>query len=297
MNLNDTTLFKPSLVVVILKQIMVVAERILPRALYNGVYDFGFAVYRALLRALYFRHVIYSWVTRNIEGIKKTTTVFKVMPYSLVGTSGLEATYNVVYAVEQHRLSGSIVECGVAQGGSAALMGLVTAQTDSHCKLWLFDSYEGLPEPTDEDFERDLAGKHIRPLHKGACLGTYDQVEDLLFRKLGLDRNDVVMVKGWFQDTLPVNRDKIGDIAVLRIDADWYESTKCCLENLYDNVIPGGYVIIDDYGTCFGAQKATDEFLAARGLNVELVFDGRGGCHFVKPHWYLDFVKSVCICN
>ena len=284
MSSGEAIVYKRSLVVVMLKRIMKIAKRILPRALYYRVYGFGFAVYRALLRALYFRHAIYSWLTRDAERIEKTTTVFKVMPYSLVGADGLEATYEVVCAAEQNQLPGSIVECGVAQGGSAALMGLVTAQTDSPRKLWLFDSYEGLPEPTDADFEGDLTGKHVRPLHEGTCLGTYEQVEGLLFGKLGLDRNDVAMVKGWFQDTLPVNRDKIRKIAVLRIDADWYESTKCCLENLYDNVIPGGYVIIDDYGACFGAQKATDEFLAARGLSVELVFDGRGGCHFIKPH-------------
>ncbi|MBU4510223.1 TylF/MycF family methyltransferase [bacterium] len=78
---------------------------------------------------------------------------------------------------------------------------------------------------------------------------------------MGIDKKNIKMIKGWFQNTLPEYKNKIGKISLLRIDADWYESTKCCLENLYDNVIDEGFVVIDDYGTCFGAKKALDEFL------------------------------------
>jgi hypothetical protein len=237
-----------------------------------------------VLRALYFRYVIYSWVTGNTEGVKRATTVFKTMPYSLVGASGLEATYDVVCAVERHRLPGSIVECGVAQGGSAALMALVAARFGNHRNIWLFDSFEGLPEPSDDDFVDGKTGLHVRELPPGACLGLQEQVEELLFNKLELDRQRITLVKGWFEHTIAPYIGQISTIAVLRIDADWYESVKCCLNNLYDNVVSGGYVIIDDYGSCFGARKAVDEFLSNRNLQVELVPDGRGGCHFVKPN-------------
>jgi predicted O-methyltransferase YrrM len=186
-------------------------------------------------------------------------------------------------ATHERGMSGSIVECGVARGGSAALMALNEARTGSNRKIWLFDSYEGLPEPSVEDLQGNETGKHIRPLPKGSCLGTIEQVSELLFDTLRLDRNNIKLVKGWFENTLPVNRTSVGTISVLRIDADWYDSVKCCLDQLYDQVEPGGYVIIDDYGSCFGAQKAVDEFLAARQLSVELVADGRGGCDFVKP--------------
>jgi len=82
---------------------------------------------------------------------------------------------------------------------------------------------------------------------------------------------------------LPAYRGKIGPVSLLRIDGDWYESTKCCLENLYDQVVPGGCLIIDDYETCFGAKKAVDEFVAQRGLIVSMSSDGRGGVLFKKP--------------
>jgi hypothetical protein len=205
------------------------------------------------------------------------------MPYSLVGWRGLEATYDAVTATQKAGLPGAIVECGVARGGSAALMALVEKRSASQRKLWLFDSYEGLPDPTVEDIRDNATGKHVRPLPKGSCLGTFDEVAKLLFDTLHLDRSYIAMIKGWFENTLPATRASIGAIAVLRIDADWYESVKCCLENLYDQVLPGGYVIIDDYGSCFGAQKAVDEFLSQHEIAVNLFADGRGGCHFVKP--------------
>ena len=150
----------------------------------------------------------------------------------------------------------------------------------------MFDSFEGLPEPTAEDEPTvvDLIrqDRNRSALQKGYCLGTYEQVSNLLFSDLGLERENIFLVKGWFQDTLPEHKDRIGEISFLRIDGDWYESTKCCLENLYDNVVAGGYVLADDYHLP-GCRKAVDEFLHRRRLNVKLTPDGRGGGYFVKP--------------
>ena len=105
----------------------------------------------------------------------------------------------------------------------------------------------------------------------------------MLFDGFKLRRDRIRLVKGWFQDTLPVTRAQVGRIAVLRIDGDWYASVKCCLEMLFDQVVNGGSVIIDDYTSCYGAKKAVDEFIAAKRLAVVLLPDGRGGCYFVKP--------------
>ena len=69
---------------------------------------------------------------------------------------------------------------------------------------------------------------------------------------------------------------------VLRIDGDWYESTKCCLENLYDALAPDGYVYIDDYNSCIGCKKAADEFMQKRGIQAKLISDRRGGAYFLK---------------
>lgn len=96
-------------------------------------------------------------------------------------------------------------------------------------------------------------------------------------------KENIVISKGWFQDTLPKDKEKIGKIALLRLDGDWYESTKCCLENLYDNVIIGGYIVLDDYGYWEGAKKALDEFFIKRKISPELIKIDYTGVYFKKP--------------
>ena len=207
------------------------------------------------------------------------------MPYSLVGAAGLERTYDLAKDVVERGIERGFVECGVARGGCAALVATVAAREGKKRHCWFFDSYEGLPNPTKEDFDgaQEQTGAHIRPLGRRACLGTYADVQETLFSIFELAEEHVTMTKGWFQKTLPKERNRIGPIALLRLDGDWYDSTKCCLENLFHQVCTGGHIIIDDYYSCYGARKATDEFLSTHGIDVMLVPDGRGGCSFSKP--------------
>ncbi len=183
---------------------------------------------------------------------------------------------------------GDFVELGVARGGCSALLRVDNFSRAEHWRawrrLWLFDSFEGLPEPTAEDFGPDrTTGDHVRPLPKGSCLGTLDDVTNYLIGRLAFPSDGVVFVKGWFDQTIPTVVDSMEAIAVLRIDGDWYDSTKVCLEGLYDRVSPGGAVIVDDYESCYGARRALDEFIASRGANVDIHLDKRGGCWFLKP--------------
>jgi hypothetical protein len=109
-------------------------------------------------------------------------------------------------------------------------------------------------------------------------------------------------VKGWFDRTLAAHRERVGPIAVLRIDCDWYASVKCCLENLYDQVSPGGFIVLDDYYTYDGCTLAVHEFLARRGLphRIETVAgDWQGGevyhgARFRKgpTHWKLEHRRA-----
>jgi len=263
-----------------------ILKRVLPSPVFEWLYRLATSLY-------YARQGIADWwyyhIPKGRSELLMVHRIKKVLPYTMVGRNGLIATHNAVLNVEEQDTDGCIVECGVARGGSVALMLLTTnykrqwrqAQRDA----WLFDSFEGLPEPTEADgVLRKPQGKDKSSwdLAKGYCLGTQEEVEDLLFRQFGFSRDKVHLVKGWFQDTLPEYRDKVGDIAVLRIDADWYESTKCCLENLYDNVVDGGYVILDDYALV-GCRKAVDEFFRNRGGDyLDVVPDGRGGGWFKK---------------
>lgn len=272
--------YTPSLTVVAGKRLLDGLERILPRSLYRLVYKASFGSYRSLVRFAYRVRNLWPDSERSRE---RATLVHRLMPYSLVGWRGLEHSFDAVKAVHDENVPGAIVELGVAQGGCAGLMALADANTGKPRRIWLFDSYEGLPEPGERDFIEGKTGAHLRPLPKGSCLGTVEQVSELLFDTLRQDRARITLVKGWFDQTVAPTKAQVGPIAVLRIDADWYESVKTCLEELYDQVSPGGKVIIDDYGSCYGAERAVDEFLTERRISTTLVPDGRGGVTWTKP--------------
>jgi len=267
-----------------LKPALASLRTILPQRIYAPLYAVLFSAYKAVLRQLYLKNVVARWLGRDPAGYSRAKRVYSVMPYSLVGASGLEATFDAASDLIARGVPGSFVECGVARGGCAALMATVAAEDSPPRKLWLFDSFEGLPDPTPEDYKegRKSTGSHIRPLVRGSCLGTRHEVERLLFSRFKFTRRFISLVQGWFQDTLPAHRKRIGQIALLRIDGDWYESTICCLDSLYDNVSAGGAIVIDDYGVCYGCKKAVHEFFAKRGIHPHLIPDGRGGIRFLK---------------
>jgi hypothetical protein len=233
------------------------------------------AVYWSLLYPLHRRLRLYR---ASAGDARKLQAVHFVQPYTMVGFERLMNAYDLARRAEEKRLPGAIVECGVFKGGSAAVM---TMAASPERKIWLFDSFEGLPEPTAEDGEKavEYSGHRtsgaLEPI--GQCVGPLDVVKELFFDKMHVDPARVEIRKGWFQETLPTARHELGPIAVLRLDGDWYDSTKVCLENLYGLVVSGGFVIIDDYGYWEGCRRAVDEFLAARQLSVTLnVVDDSG---------------------
>jgi len=273
-----------------LRSFVLLLEKTLPGRVFDAFYKVSFPVYKEFVRWLYLSKRLVNYrITGDKNEWVMVKNIFRIMPYSLVGVGGLEVTFKTVKNVCARDIPGDIVELGVARGGCATLMASV--MFDKYLcgriqrKLWLFDSYEGLPEPTAMDFNSELGngtGEHVRPLPKGSCLGQLDKVKDLMFNKNNFPRDRIEFVKGWFDTTVPAKKDEIKEIAVLRIDGDWYESTKCCLENLYDNVTSGGYVIIDDYQSCYGCKRAVDEFIQDRHIVPVIKFDGRGGCYFKK---------------
>ena len=154
--------------------------------------------------------------------------------------------------VEGEQIPGSVVECGVLDGGCSALMGHATSESGR--SLHLFDSWEGLPEVTEED--GDDSSKW-----SGECVGSPARVRSA-FRALDVDLGRASFHRGWFHETFPGVA--IPSIALLHIDCDFYEPTKLCLETWFDSVSVGGFVQIDDYDCFPGSQRATDEFLQER---------------------------------
>lgn len=128
-------------------------------------------------------------------------------------------------------------------------------------RVWVADSFEGLPEPDGDKYEADKGDTH----HEIDILAiSREQVEEH-FRLYGLIDEQVQFLKGWFKDTLPGA--PIEQLAVLRLDGDMYESTWDAITALYQKVSPGGYVIVDDYHAVEGCRKAVHDYLNAHAPN------------------------------
>lgn len=270
----------------VLRPFVKMAQSVLPQRVFDITYDALFPIYKSMARFAYYVRAILSGRFRDSEDFAMVKRVHSVMPYSLVGFGGLEVTDWAARAMIADGIEGDYAELGVARGGCAALLAMQIAKSEaSPRKLWLFDSYEGLPDPGANDYvdhTNTATGDHIRPLPKGSCRGALEEVQWLLFDKFGLSRDRIEFVKGWFESTVPETAHTLGNLAVLRLDGDWYESTRICLVHLYKKVSDGGVVIIDDYDSCAGSKRAVDEYLAQNGIEVVLNSDGRGGRWFRK---------------
>lgn len=226
---------------------------------------------------------------KDYVNIMKLGLILKVKPnYTMASYRALSNIYELAKLAEKNNIEGCFVECGVWRGGCAVMMAKIIRKFRSKRKIWLFDSFEGLPEPTPNDGQmaKEIIGdKNMKGSlnSAGICIASRLDVIHLL-SGLKLYTDNIIIVEGWFQATLPKLKNKIGHIAILRLDCDWYESTKCCLENLYHNVICGGYIVIDDYGYWPGCKKATDEFLRKEGLNNAILKQVDSNCfYFQKP--------------
>jgi O-methyltransferase len=208
--------------------------------------------------------------------LPKVKLILTVKRYTLLSYARLSALYEIGSWLERQRRGGAFVECGTWNGGSAAVLASA-ARRNSERHLWLFDSWQGMPEPTQEDVS--YTGK---PGVKGMTQSSEQTVRDLLFERLRLDPSRVHLGRGWFEETIPRARDAIGRIALLHVDCDWYESVRFCLETLYDQVVDGGFVVVDDYGHWKGCQKAVDEFRERRGITSDLIRVDYSGVFFRK---------------
>jgi O-methyltransferase len=183
-----------------------------------------------------------------------------VQPYTLVGPERIRNLYLLARRIERENIPGDVIECGVCNGGTAAVLARSATRSRQFRTVWLFDSFQGMPETSSQDGQ--LAREHV-----GKEVGHPAKVQEIL-QMAGTKMDRVKIVPGWFQDSFPTV--SISKIALLNIDADWYESVKLCLETFYDAVVPGGYISFDDYGHWPGCKKAVDEFFEARNLSYKL---------------------------
>lgn len=211
---------------------------------------------------------------RNLE---KVRLCHRLTPrYTMVSPRLLFAVYDLVEQTMRSGVPGGVVECGVWNGGSAAMMAVAVDHAGQERDFWLFDSFQGLPEPSESD------PSAVRDFYfEGWNTGSPERVKSA-WKMVGAPPSRLHIRAGWFDQTFP--REQLGDkIAVLHIDSDWYESVKLCLEAWYDQVSAGGVVIFNDYNQWRGTNKAVDEFFEERRVDVDLVPLGPIGAYFVKP--------------
>lgn len=205
-------------------------------------------------------------------------TVTGVESLTLAGRGALLDLARMISAVITFDIPGNIVECGVWRGGDSLLMASLLRQaaaTDR--RVWLFESFEGLTPPHRSDGlfwsprTRRIYGPQYYDHHRASLAEVRETAE-----QLGVAAYTEV-VKGWFDQTLPLCRERVGPISILRIDGDWYPSVRSCLDNLFDQVVDGGLIIVDDYYVHDGCRLALHDFLSERHLAypVESVTGGQ----------------------
>ena len=208
--------------------------------------------------------------------------VRQVQPFTITSPERIFSVIEATKYITRRRIPGAIVECGVWRGGSmmaAARTLQLLGETDR--ELYLFDTFEGMSAPTELDV--DLAGQQAANLlaasdREGPGIWVYVSLEDVqkAVGTVGYPASRIHYVRGKVEDTIP---GKAPDqIALLRLDTDWYESTRHELEHLYPRLVSGGVIIIDDYGHWKGSRQATDEFIAANtdfGLLTRIDYTGR----------------------
>ena len=199
------------------------------------------------------------------------TAIGDGLPFTTASRGALLDLAQMVRTVLTFDIPGNLVECGVWRVGAALLMADLLRQADATDRsVWLFDSFEGLPPPRRVDglaalvYNRNTSS----PEYYDSGRASLDEVRQTA-EQLGVGPY-IQVVKGWYEQTLPLCRDRLGQIAILRIDGDWHASVRCCLDNLFDQVVDGGLVIIDDYYAYDGCRLAVHEFLSERRLSYAL---------------------------
>lgn len=197
-----------------------------------------------------------------------TTLLAAVRPFTVVDDERLQSLAHLV-STRIAGVPGDVVECGVAEGGSAAVLGHAIRDTTRH--LWLYDSCQGLPMPGPKDGEQALP-------YTGANQTSPERISDAMALS---GMRAWTLVPGWFVETFATGPQP-DHIAFLHIDADWFDSVVLCLRHWYPKLSPGGIVVLDDYGFWPGCRLAYDTFCQEQQLTPQLQRVGQEQAWFRK---------------
>lgn len=225
---------------------------------------------RALLltihRILKFKHLnLFHEITFTPDQRIEGTISYPGYADTMIGIKRLDNIQYCVEAVIREGIEGDLIETGVWRGGACIFMrSILAAYGIDDRKVYVADSFEGLPKPDEGRYPDDKGDKMYTMKYFSVSM---EEVKNN-FKKYGLLDSQVVFLKGWFKDTLP--RAPMEKLAVMRLDGDMYSSTMDALVNLYPKLSKGGFCIIDDYGCIDKCRKAVDDFREEKEIKSEM---------------------------
>jgi O-methyltransferase len=210
----------------------------------------------------------------------------RVAPYTMTTPGKIAALARAIEYVVSRPVDGALVECGVWRGGSMMAIALTLLRLgDTDRDLYLFDTFEGMTEPGNEDVKQ--SGEHASEILRREdrespfwAIASIDEVRKAVLG-VGYPKERIHFVKGTVETTLPENAP--AQVALLRLDTDWYSSTKHELIHLFPRLSRGGVLIIDDYAYWRGARQAVDEYIRENELTLLLIRIDHGARVAVKP--------------
>ena len=196
----------------------------------------------------------------------------KIQPYTLTSHERMFALRQAVIYVVEAGIPGALVECGVWRGGSMLAIASTLVELGATDRdLYLFDTFETMPPPGPNDV--DVWGQHASEYYDAAMASPVysyipeEQIKSILVGA-GYPAERLHFVKGMVEETIPAGAPE--QIALCRLDTDWYESTAHEMRHLYPRIAPGGVLLIDDYGHFMGSKQAVDEYMEEQGLHLLL---------------------------
>ena len=208
---------------------------------------------------------IEPWVAQIIE---------RVRSFTMTSSERISALCHAVRYIAKHKIAGDIVECGVWRGGSMMAAALtLQAEQDVSRTLHLFDTFAGMSPPSEIDRAAQsgrTAASLLAEADSSSDLWALASIDDVRanLKSTNYPADRIRFIRGKVEDTIP--REAPAEIAILRLDTDWYESTRHELIHLYPKLSIGGVLIIDDYGHWKGARKAVDEYINDNGVHILL---------------------------
>ena len=217
-------------------------------------------------------------------GSDEAQLIREVRPWTMTSPERIYALIQALRYVSSSSIPGAIVECGVWKGGSMAAIAKRLLQTNDVSRdLYLFDTFEGMPAPLAEDADysgRPASQVLLEDVGTRCADAPLEQVQQVLFAT-GYPREKIHFVRGKVEETIPASAPN--SIALLRLDTDWYSSTKHELVHLFPRLASSGVLIVDDYGHWRGCRQACDEYFSQNRIPILLNRIDYTGRIAVKP--------------